>query len=212
MGAAQSNVHASLEEGTKVESNRVVQFYSAKEVEQAISMNQCAITSWKNAAEELWEQNALLDRMLRRVEKDLSEANQMLSEQRKGCTELRQENERIRLKMSQQEYIVRQMERLRFLFGDEVIEEQLELEESIREQHSPHTMGTATKPPPPTTSSRFHEALNELESRADSAELSAKKLLGMFTASSQRSVGDKDPKSAVRRDCFDVADKENIKE
>lgn len=184
--------------------------YEAENVERALKMNKSAIAAWKTASEELWEQNVLLDRMLRRVEKDLSEANQMLAEQRRNNTELRQENEKLRVKMAQKEHIVQQMDRLRFLFGDEVIDEQLELEESIREQYSP--VGDNERPgvDVPTSSSKFYDALNELEGRANTAEQSAQKLLGMLDSASGRWRNRDDTMKDVARNLNEEAGKENI--
>lgn len=184
--------------------------YEAQNVERALKMNKSAIAAWKIASEELWEQNVLLDRMLRRVEKDLSEANQMLAEQRRNNTELRQENEKLRVKMAQKEHIVQQMDRLRFLFGDEVIDEQLELEESIREQYSPVENNERPKVEAPTSSSKFYDALNELEGRANTAEQSAQKLLGMLDSASGRWRNREDTMKDVARNLNEEAGKENI--
>lgn len=185
--------------------------YEAENVDRAMKMNKSAIAAWKTASEELWEQNALLDRMLRRVEKDLSEANQMLAEQRRTNTDLRQENEKLRVKMVQKEHIVQQMERLRFLFGDEVIDEQLELEESIREQYSPQGSKDHPTAAEPTTPSKFYMALSELEGRANTAEQSAKKLLGMLGTTSGHWSDQVGNVKDVVRILGDEAGKENIK-
>eukprot|EP00236_Picocystis_salinarum_P006422 CAMPEP_0113922748 /NCGR_PEP_ID=MMETSP1159-20121227/1776_1 /TAXON_ID=88271 /ORGANISM="Picocystis salinarum" /LENGTH=213 /DNA_ID=CAMNT_0000922873 /DNA_START=48 /DNA_END=689 /DNA_ORIENTATION=- /assembly_acc=CAM_ASM_000767 len=184
--------------------------YEAQNVERSLKMNKSAIAAWKIASEELWEQNVLLDRMLRRVEKDLSEANQMLAEQRRNNTELRQENEKLRVKMAQKEHIVQQMDRLRFLFGDEVIDEQLELEESIREQYSPVEDNERPRVDAPTSSSKFYDALNELEGRANTAEQSAQKLLGMLDSASGRWRIREDTVKDVARNLNEEAGKENI--